>query len=224
MTSFELSDPNLPSRKPTNLLYCVKTSYSLGSLYVQFQQAVERFLYSCGGYCVATYVLGIGDRHNDNIMITESGKLLNNLKNMSWLWGKLKLMPFVLLQGISSTSTLVTSLGITRVSWESVRSGFPLCSRQTSCMLWERQERKAAHTSRSSRSEKWVLFLTFQLITDAMYWKKSIPCPPILVLFFLSVSECVCEGVPRPPTSHQSPHHSFLHDADDWYDFSSLCF
>ncbi|KAK9448492.1 kinase-like domain-containing protein [Limtongia smithiae] len=41
------------------------------------QEAMDNFIKSCAGYCVITYILGVGDRHFDNLLICPDGKFFH---------------------------------------------------------------------------------------------------------------------------------------------------
>ncbi|EKE38867.1 hypothetical protein ENUP19_0009G0058 [Entamoeba nuttalli] len=70
-------------------------------------QCIENFYRSCVGYCVASYVLGLADRHNDNLMVDKSGHFLH-IDFAHFLGNKLKVAgvinrepaPFVLTESM----------------------------------------------------------------------------------------------------------------------------
>jgi phosphatidylinositol-4-phosphate 3-kinase len=43
----------------------------------QYQQAMENFRKSCAGWSIISYLFGLADRHNDNIMICKNGHMFH---------------------------------------------------------------------------------------------------------------------------------------------------
>ena len=53
------------------------TDAELDDTYGIHPQVMDTYIKSCAGYCVITYLLGVGDRHLDNLLLDEEGHLFH---------------------------------------------------------------------------------------------------------------------------------------------------
>jgi len=69
------TDPSSTSNFPKNPVqdYLRTFNYDGDAPYLIQKEAMDTYIKSCAGYCAITYILGVGDRHLDNLLLHQTG-------------------------------------------------------------------------------------------------------------------------------------------------------
>lgn len=72
------NDEGLVQRIPSTSVAGVLKNYKQIAKFLDDKGApLDHYIKSCAGYAVISYILGLGDRHLDNLLLTDDGKLFH---------------------------------------------------------------------------------------------------------------------------------------------------
>mmetsp|Transcript_22545 Transcript_22545/g.32952 ORF Transcript_22545/g.32952 Transcript_22545/m.32952 type:complete len:1155 (+) Transcript_22545:111-3575(+) len=121
----------------------------------ELEKRTQNFIISTAAYCVASYVLGLGDRHNDNLMMTKSGHFFHIdfghiLGNFKYKMGvKRERAPFVFTHAMKAVMRddqfeqfVDLCIDVYNILRENAMLLVSLCSLAIPCNLPELQEEK----------------------------------------------------------------------------------
>jgi phosphatidylinositol 3-kinase len=75
-TSKKRTDKNEMANNPIQD-FLRSVAYDADAPYLIRKEVMDRYVKSCAGYCVLTYLLGVGDRHLDNLLLHQSGRFFH---------------------------------------------------------------------------------------------------------------------------------------------------
>jgi len=90
---------------------------------------LDNYIRSCAGYCTASYLLGIGDRHLENLMIDKNGYFFHI--DFGYIFGKEPPIKGSLASKIRITNTMIEAMdGFGSVNYKKFQEHFVKCFQQ----------------------------------------------------------------------------------------------
>lgn len=84
----DVSEQGDSGKLPNNPVqdYLRSFAYDADAPYMIRKEAMDTYVKSCAGYCAVTYILGVGDRHLDNLLLHQTGHFFHC--DFSYILGK----------------------------------------------------------------------------------------------------------------------------------------
>ncbi|XP_012520544.1 PREDICTED: phosphatidylinositol 3-kinase catalytic subunit type 3 [Propithecus coquereli] len=149
-------------------------------------EVMDTYVKSCAGYCVITYILGVGDRHLDNLLLTRTGKLFHI--DFGYILGR---DPKPLPPPMKLNKEMVEGMGGTQSEqYQEFRkqcyTAFLHLRRSLKILPWQDEKKLCTHVINSEVQDKFRLDLSDE---EAVHYMQSLIDESVHALFAAVVEQ-----------------------------------